>query len=60
MLYPYDTQKVTIKLQSLDYGDDKIELTCKTLNYLNGLNPDDRKVTYTSDNITDNLKNIQD
>ena len=61
MLYPYDSQKTKLKFQSLDYGNDKIALTCKTLNNLNGLNPGNQKVTYTSSNITDHiLKNIQD
>ena len=28
-LYPYDTQKPSIKLQSLDYGEDTIHMTVK-------------------------------
>ena len=27
MLYPYDTQKPSLKLQSLDFGDDKIQIS---------------------------------
>ena len=39
MLYPYDTQQPSLKLQSLDYGDDKIHISTKTLNNLNGFDP---------------------
>lgn len=39
MLYPYDTQQPSLKLQSLDYGDDIIHLSTKTINNLNGLDP---------------------
>ena len=28
-LYPYDSQKPSIKLQSLDYGEDTIHMTVK-------------------------------
>ena len=28
-MYPYDTQKPSIKLQSLDYGEDTIHMTVK-------------------------------
>lgn len=27
MLYPYDTQKPSLKLQSVDFGNDKIEIS---------------------------------
>ena len=27
MFYPYDTQKPSLKLQSLDFGDDKIQIS---------------------------------
>ena len=27
MLYPYDTQKPSLKLQSRDFGDDKIQIS---------------------------------
>ena len=40
MLYPYDTQKPSLKLQSLDYGEDVIRITTKTLNNLNEKNPE--------------------
>ena len=40
MLYPYDTQTPTLKLQSLDYGVDVIRITTKTLNNLNEKNPE--------------------
>ena len=36
LLYPYDTQKPFLKLQSLDHGDDSIKITTRTLNNLNG------------------------
>ena len=39
MLYPYDTQQPSLKFQSLDYGDDKIHISTKTLNNLNGFDP---------------------
>ena len=39
MLYPYDTQTPSLKLQSLDYGVDVIRITTKTLNNLNEKNP---------------------
>ena len=40
MLYPYDTQTPSLKLQSLDYGEDVIRITTKTLNNLNDKNPE--------------------
>ena len=40
MLYPYDTQTPSLKLQSLDYGVDVIRITTKTLNNLNDKNPE--------------------
>ena len=40
MLYPYDTQTPSLKLQSLDYGEDVIRITTKTLNNLNEKNPE--------------------
>ena len=40
MLYPYDTQTPSLKLQSLDYGVDVIRITTKTLNNLNEKNPE--------------------
>ena len=40
MLYPYDTQTPSLKFQSLDYGDDVIRITTKTLNNLNEKNPE--------------------
>ena len=39
MLYPYDTQQPSLKLQSLDHGDDIIHISTKTLNNLNGFDP---------------------
>ena len=38
--YPYDTQRPTLKLQSLDYGKNEISLTTKVLNNLNKINPE--------------------
>ena len=61
MLYPYDSQFPSLKLQSLDYGIDELHLTTKTLNNLNGLNVEEQTVTYSSLNITDSIiKNVQD
>ena len=39
LLYPYDTQRPSLKFQSLDYGDDTIHISTKTLNNLNGFDP---------------------
>ena len=37
MLYPYDSQTPSLKLQSLDHGKNEISLSTKTLNSLNNL-----------------------
>ena len=54
MLYPYDTQKPSLKLQSVDYGDDTIHISTKTLNNLNGFDP--KLLTVEG---LENLSNIQ-
>ena len=55
MLYPYDTQMPTLKLRSLDYGNDEIVLTTKVLNNLNQIDLNELDVK----DVTD-LANIQD
>ena len=34
-LYPYDTQNTTLMIQSLDHGNNEIQLTTKALDNLN-------------------------
>ena len=55
MLYPYDTQMPTLKLRSLDYGNNEIVLTTKVLNNLNQIDLNELDVK----DVTD-LANIQD
>ena len=54
ILYPYDTQTPSLKFQSLDYGDDTIHISTKTLNNLNGFDP--KLLTVEG---LENLSNIQ-
>ena len=35
-LYPYDTQTPTLMIQSLDHGNNEVQLTTKALDSLNG------------------------
>ena len=56
MLYPYDSQFPTLKLQSLDHGKDVINLRTRILNKLNGIkhdkmNNDWANITYLQDRI---------
>ena len=37
-LYPYDTQMPTLMIQSLDHGNNEVQLTTKALDSLNGKN----------------------
>ena len=55
MLYPYDSQTPSLKLQSLDHGKNEISLSTKTLNSLNNVNVNKTNV----DNIRD-VSHIQD
>ena len=54
LLYPYDTQRPSLKFQSLDYADDTIHISTKTLNNLNGFDP--KLLTVEG---LENLSNIQ-
>ena len=49
LLYPYDTQTPSLKLQSLDHGKNEIRLTTKTLNKLNKVSPSEVNVNDVRD-----------
>lgn len=49
MLYPYDSQMPSLKLQSLDHGKNEVILNTKTLNNLNKLNPGQLNVSDVRD-----------
>ena len=51
-LYPYDTQNTTLMIQSLDHGNNEIQLTTKALDDLNRKNSGDWIHTIRSDNLT--------
>ena len=52
-LYPYDTQNTTLMIQSLDHGNNEIQLTTKALDNLNEKNSEDWNHTIKSDNLSD-------
>ena len=54
-LYPYDTQNTTLMIQSLDHGNNEIQLTTKALDSLNGENLSDIQVRFLKKQRTSHL-----
>ena len=58
MLYPYDSQTPVLKLQSLNYGKDKIRLRTRMLNSINQM--DDEIFNIMKENVLYETDEIQD